>query len=68
MPIFNVRCQYCDYEGEALINPKLVDDDNMILEVTCPSCGEIRLKKTFSMDGRNTFSISGYSFKNGYSK
>ena len=68
MPIVNVKCQFCDYEGEALISPKLVDDNNMILEVTCPQCGEAHLKKTFSMDGKNRFSIGGYSAANGYSK
>lgn len=68
MPIFNVKCLYCDYEGEMLINPKLVDEDNMILEIKCFQCGEAHLKKAFSMSGKNTFSISGYSAKNGYSK
>lgn len=68
MPIFNVQCVFCDYKGEMLINPKLVDDDNMILEITCPSCGEIRLKKIFSMNGKNRINITGYSAANGYSK
>ena len=68
MAIYNVKCLFCDFEGEALINPKLVSEDDLILEITCPQCGEIRLKKTYSMTGKNTFSISGYSFKNGYSK
>lgn len=68
MPIFNVSCQFCDYTGEALINPKLVDDNNMILEITCPQCSEVRLKKTFSMNGKNRINITGYSAANGYSK
>jgi predicted nucleic acid-binding Zn ribbon protein len=69
MPLYNVKCMNCDAIQELLVSLKDITDDGRVLQVSCPICDHIHLKKLNSFEGSSAvIHVTGYNAANGYSK
>lgn len=69
MPLYDIQCLNCQAINEMLISAKNITEDNRVLQITCPICDHIHLKKLNSFEGSSAIiHVTGYNAANGYSK